>query len=120
MPVNWEIDTDGLGVFTVSGKLTLDDLQQAQNQAELVIKKLGEIKLLIILDGFSGWEKSEGWEDLSFGERNDQFIKKAAIVGDRKWEDLLYAFTLKGLRPFPIEFFNEGDVASAQKWLSEE
>ena len=117
MPVSWKLDADNLGVFIISGKLTSNDLGLAQNQAETVIHKLGEIRFLIILDNFAGWEKGENWDDFSFGERNDPFIKKIAIVGDRKWEDLVYAFTLRGLRPFPIEYFNEGDISTAQQWL---
>ena len=117
MPVSWQQNSGNLGVFTVTGKLTTEELQQVQSQAELVIQKLGGIKILILLDDFAGWEKAEGWEDFSFAERNDQYIEKMAIVGDRKWEDLVYAFTLKGLRPFPIEYFNDGETAAAQQWL---
>ncbi len=101
----------------MSGKLSIDELQLAQNQADLVIQKLGGIKILIILDNFSGWEKAEGWDDFSFAERNDRYIEKIAIVGDRKWEDLAYAFTLKGLRPFPIEYFKDGESEAAEHWL---
>jgi len=117
MPIKWELDTNNLGVFTVSGKLSTAELQQAQSQAETIIQKLGEIKILVILDNFDGWEKAEGWSDFSFAERNDQYIDKFAIVGDKKWEDLVLAFTLKGLRPFPIEYFTTGDVTEAQQWL---
>ena len=117
MPVSWQLNTDKLGVFTISGKLSTDELQQAQDQAELVIQKLGGIRILILLDDFAGWEKAEGWDDFSFAERNDQYIEKMAIVGDREWEDLVYAFTLKGLRPFAIEYFSKSEKEKAQHWL---
>lgn len=120
MPVSWKLNTDNLGIFTVTGKLASDELKQAQNQAEKIIKQLGGIKILIVLDEFLGWKKDQHWDDFSFGERNDQYINKIAIVGDKKWEDLIYAFTLKGLRPFPIEYFSEADLSLAKEWLIKE
>jgi hypothetical protein len=35
-------------------------------------------------------------------ERNDPYIEKMAIVGDKRWEDLALMFAAKGLGPFPI------------------
>ena len=97
--------------------LNVSDVSNVQTECEVAIKKIGNINILVILDNFSGWGKGEGWEDLSFAERNDQFINKFAIVGDEKWKDLAYAFTLKGLRPVPIKYFGAGDEAAAREWL---
>ena len=41
-----------------------------------------------------------------------------AIVGERKWEDLALLFTAKGLRPFPIEYFEPKTMTEAQDWLA--
>lgn len=41
-------------------------------------------------------------------------------VAQRREKCPVYAFTLNELRPFPIEYFNEGEISAAQKWLSEE
>jgi hypothetical protein len=56
---------------------------------------------------------------LSFPERNDPYIEKIAIVGDPQWQDLVYAFTLKGLRPVPIEYFSTDEEFRARQWLKE-
>jgi len=117
MSVKCEFEAGNLGVFTVSGKLGKAEYQQAQQNVEAVIQKSGNIKVLIILENFSGWERAEGWEDLSFPERNDPYIEKIAIVGDPQWQDLVFAFTLKGLRPVPIEYFNTGEESRARQWL---
>jgi hypothetical protein len=117
MPIKWKIDSGNLGVFHVSGKLGKAEYLSAQNEAEAAIQELGSIRILILLEDFAGWERSEGWEDLSFAEKNDPFIEKMAIVGDPQWRDLVYAFTLKGLRPVPIEYFNIGEEARAREWL---
>ena len=120
MPVMFKAEGGNVGVFRISGQLGLAELEQAQSDCEAMIRNVGNIRLLAILEGFQGWEKASGWEDLSFAERNDPYIDKFAIVGDKKWEDLAYAFTAKGLRPVPIEFFADGEEDTARKWLNSE
>jgi len=117
MSIEWKIDSGNLGILHVSGKLGKEEYLSAQKEAEAAIQELGSIRILIFLEDFTGWEGSEGWEDLSFAERNDPYIEKMAIVGDPQWQDLVYAFTLKGLRPVPIEYFNTGEEARARAWL---
>ena len=73
---------------------------------------------LALLEGFTGWSSEKGWEDASFTEENDQYLKKFAIVGDEKWQDKTLMFALAGLRPVPIEFFT--DEAAARAWLAED
>ena len=73
---------------------------------------------MVTLCDFQGWEKAEGWEDMSFSENNDSFIDKIAIIGNKgEWENLAYAFTAKGLRDVLIEFFEPTDILTAKKWL---
>jgi hypothetical protein len=40
------------------------------------------------------------------------------IVGARKWADLALMFTAKGLRKFPIEYFEPAQLAQARAWLA--
>ncbi len=117
MSIKWEIDSGNLGIIHVSGKLGKEEYLGAQKEAEAAIQELGSIRILILLEDFAGWERSEGWEDLSFAQKNDPFIEKMAIVGDPQWQDLVYAFTLKGLRPVPIEYFDAGEETRARDWL---
>lgn len=117
MPIACQFDKGNLAVLRVSGELGIDEYQKAQADLEAALKRLGSGRGLIILEDFTGWERAEGWEDVSFVERNDPFIKKLAIVGDEKWRDMAYTFTLKGLRPVPIEFFT--DESAARQWLDE-
>jgi len=118
MPVQFSFENGSIGLFKVSGKLGKDEFEQAQNTCETAIKKIGNLKILILLDNFQGWESAKGWEDSSFPERNDSYIDKIAIVGDKQWMDLAYAFTLKGLRSVPIEYFDEGQESTARLWLN--
>jgi len=40
-----------------------------------------------------------------------------AIVGAARWEDLALIFVGKGLRKFPIEYFESGALDRARAWL---
>ena len=119
MPVEWQIEKDNLVVLRVSGQLGIEEYQQAQADMEASIRKLGRVKALIFLDGFTGWEKAGGWEDVSFVEKNDPYIEKMALVGEEQWRDMAYTFTLKGLRPVPIEYFTPDQTSAARTWLAE-
>ena len=118
MPMEFEKAEGDVAVFRVSGNLARTELDKAQSKCEELIKSLGQIKILVLTDNFTGWERSKGWEDTSFSDRNDPYIKKIAIVGDAKWRDLVDAFTLKGLRPVNIEYFEPHQQTTARQWLA--
>lgn len=120
MTIEWKLEDDNLAVFNISGKLGKAEYDQILSEIESAIEKVGDIKILVLLEDFTGWEKAKGWEDASFADRNDVYIKRFAIVGDEKWRDLVSVFTLKGLRPVPIEYFSEGKEQAARQWLSED
>ncbi len=110
-------DRDKLATINISGVLTRRELDHVQSQCEQIIGQVGKIDILAIVDDFSGWHKEIGWEDMSFAERNDAHLGKIAIVGDLKWKDLVYAFTVKGLRPVDIEYFSNQQEIQARSWL---
>ena len=119
MSVEFDIEGNDIAVFRISGKLQLLEFENSQRKCEELIKKVGDIKILVIADTFNGWENTEGWGDWSFAERNDANIRKIAIVGDEEWKDLVFAFTGKGFRPVDIEYFESGTEANARNWLVE-
>ncbi len=116
MPIERKVEEGDLFVYTVSGQLGVDEYRRALAGNELLAQRGGHIKLLVLLKDFEGWEKAKGWED-SATDHIDPYIKKFAIVGDNKWRDLVEVFTLKGLRPMPIEYFSEGTEELARAWL---
>lgn len=120
MPLEWTFESDHMATINVSGQLGKNEFDQIQADLEPIIHKVGYIKILVLLKNFTGWESAEGWEDTSFSDRNDPYIKKLAIVGDEKWRDLTTVFTLKGLRPVPIEYFESNDEEKARQWLNKE
>ena len=117
MAIEWKLENNNLAVFNVSGKLGKDEHEQILLEIESIIQKTGQIKILVLLNNFEGWEKAEGWEDTSVSDRIDPHIGKFAIVGDEKWRDMVSLFTLKGMRPVPIEYFGEDQEDTARQWL---
>ena len=117
MPIEFEIESYGLAVLRISGKLKKGELDRAQSECEEMIKKVGHVKILILATNFAGWERTEGWGDTSFADRNDPYIERIAIVGVAKWRDLVYAFTGRGLRPVPIQYFEPDQESVARQWL---
>jgi hypothetical protein len=117
MPIEFEIESGDLAVFRVSGRLGKVELDRAQRKCEEMIKKVGRVKILVLTKNFAGWERAEGWDDTSFADRNDPYIEKMAIVGVAKWQDLTYAFTGRGLRPVPIQYFEPDQEGAARQWL---
>jgi len=117
MAIECKIEQGNLVVCEVSGKLGYDETQAIQAEIVTTIQKIGHIRVLVRLKDFLGWEASKGWEDSSSTDKTDPYTKKMALVGDEKWRDLVEVFTLKGLRPVPIEYFEASQEDAARQWL---
>jgi len=110
---------DRLCVLRVGGELKKSELDAVQSEFVEKIAGPGTVKLLVLLENFSGWERSEAWGDTDFffSHRND--FEKIAVVGDPKWEAQVLAFTGAGLRKGPVKFFPEAGESDARAWLRE-
>jgi len=119
MPVKWEHEPSDLLVARINGKLAEAEIGEFQADVEPIIHASGNIKLLVILEDFEGWEVGKDWEDTGFDDANDQFLIRFAIVGDEKWRDKALMFSLAGLRPVDIRYFSSGEEVAARAWLAE-
>jgi SpoIIAA-like len=119
MSINLERQDERLIVVRVAGKLTKVELDGAQNEAMRDVPSAGPIKVLVLLENFTGWERNEDWGDTDFffSHRND--VEKIAVVGDPSWEAQVLAFTGAGLRKGPVKFFAETSEQEARAWLFE-
>jgi len=117
MAIEWSVKQENLLEIIVSDQLVYTEFQNMQVQMGAVIREKGKCRVLVILNNFGGWDKSEGWADSSSTEQTDPYIEKFAIVGEEKWRDMVEVFTLKGLRPVPIEYFSKDKEQQARVWL---
>ena len=120
MPIEGKLEKNNLVVLQVTGQLGKNEHDQMQTVLAPIMQKVGKIKVLIFLKDFKGWEAGKDWDDTSFSDENDAYLQKMAIVGDQKWRDLIDLFTLKGLRPVPIEYFDSSQEEQARQWLDSE
>lgn len=109
--------SDNTLTLKISGKLGESELRTVQSTAATLIQQHGAVRVLVLAEGFQGWESKGDWGDLWFQNENDQHIAKLAMVGEQKWEELSLVFTAKGMRPFPIEYFAPNEEALARAWL---
>jgi hypothetical protein len=118
MPVE-VIDASGkLLQAKVRGTLQRAEYDRMLQLAKDMITREGKMRVLVLLDGFEGWERHRDWGDVSFAIQEGRNIEKMAIVGDEKWRDETLAFTAAGFRPTAIEFFAASRLADAKRWLA--
>jgi hypothetical protein len=106
-------------VARISGVFTQPELAALQAAAAEAIRQHGSISMLVLVEDFRGWQKGDDWSDVSFMD-NDPFIRKQAIVGDRKWEELALIFSAQMVRQFPIRYFEPHELNLAKAWLAAE
>jgi hypothetical protein len=115
MAITWKTETDNLMIYTVSGQLGIDEMDQAQQETDSLLMGGQGWKVLVVLIDFEGWSKEKGWENSSLIDETDRNVERMALVGPMEWRDQVEMFTLKGMRPLEIEYFtDEGD---ARAWL---
>jgi hypothetical protein len=119
MSANLEQHPDRLLVLRVRGELKKSELDVVQSEFVEKIAGAGSVKVLVLLEDFTGWERTEAWGDTDFffNHRND--FEKIAVVGDPRWEAQVLAFTGAGLRKGPVKFFPETGESEARAWLAE-
>ena len=81
--------------ITLSGLLTWAEFQSFLAQAETAnVFATGKVKLLLLLEDFTGWEPGEQWSDVSFFFKHDPDIERIAVVGESRWWETCRFFSL--------------------------
>ncbi len=109
----------GNAVLRITGLLKKSEFDALQTAADKKMKPTDTFKLLVILSNFQGWERAEGWGDLTFFSKHGDQITKIAIVGDPKWETEFKMFVGAGFRTAPVDFFSPNELEDARMWLAE-
>lgn len=127
-----ELIEHGVGVLTkrvddrvfielvVTGQLTHNDYQLFIPVVEKALKeaKALEVDLLVDMTAFKGWaELSAMVDDAKFGIKHLNDFDKAAIIGNKKWEEVAIK-TWDFLTKSKVKYFKSRD--KALKWLLKE
>lgn len=110
----------GLMTIRLTGKLSYPELAEAHKEAAAILSAQGKMRVLVVADAFTGWEREGDWGNLSFQNENDRYISRIALVGDKQWETLALLFAGQGVRSVPVAFFDLGELAKARLWLASE
>lgn len=119
MSANLEQHPDRLLVLRVGGELKKSELDAVQAEFVEKIAGAGTVKLLVLLENFTGWERGEQWGDTDFFFSHRDDFEKIAVVGNPRWEAPVLAFTGAGLRKGPVKLFPETAESEARAWLAE-
>ena len=109
---------DGLVQARLSGTMTPADQRAFERMAKRLVDAGDEVRLLVTLDGFEGWEKGAGWgDDLEFQFEYGNEIVRIGVVGDPIWKEQALMYLGKGFRDTEIEFFPPNDLEAARAWV---
>ena len=118
MPIAMHHEGGNVYRFDVRGCWRQTDQQRCQQLLATSIGALGSVRLLFVLEEFTGWEQQGGWDDVSFFVQHGSAIERIAIVGDPRWHDAALMFAAAGLREAPVRFFTAGELLDARRWLT--
>lgn len=112
-------ETGNLYVLRLGGvlnKATVDRIQAIG--AQEIARGAKELKVLIILGGFEGWQRGADWGDLDFFARYGNDIARIAAVGEARWRDQTMLFLLDGRRQAEVRYFTPEQESQARTWLT--
>jgi len=102
----------------VRGTLQKHDFQRCQQQLIEEMRRVGNIRLLFVLDGFQGWDEKDDWRDMSFYTKYGSSIDRIAIVGDEQWRSETLMFAGADLRKAAVQFFPTTSLDDAREWVA--
>jgi hypothetical protein len=105
--------------YKAIGKLTDDDYKEMVPKLDQLIEEKGNIRMLLQLEDFHGWEMEAAWDDLKFGLKHRNDIERLAVVGDRQWEKLM-ADLVKPFMSGQVQYFETPELRKAWEWLRQD
>ena len=119
MPITMQHESANIYRLDLSGRLGKPEFDGCEEALAAEIRRIGHVRLLVVLLEFEGWEQSPNWGDLGFYVAHGDSIERIAIVGDEKWRHETLMFASADLRRAPVEFFSSGNaLAEARAWLA--
>jgi hypothetical protein len=116
--VSTAIELPDVLVITGTGTLALttSDHVRIVKWIRSSVRTLGSIRVLLRLDGFSGRVADDLASDAAvLWLRDDEPVRKRAVVGDRRWKDRVFTMVAQPVRGLPIDYFETETAARA--WL---
>ncbi len=119
MPAQIQYQADDIFVLRISGILKRSEFNAEQSALARNMDIGSKPRLLVILEGFEGWEPGADWNDLDFILSHADKISKIAIVAEPRWETPALSFAGAWVRRAPVKFFPPNDFEQTRSWLAE-
>jgi hypothetical protein len=119
MSATLEYQTDNLYLVRLAGNLKKSELDELQAEFVTYLAEAGAIRLLIVLENFTGWDRAGDWGDNSFFITHGDLLERIAIVGEPAWEAEMLVFVGAGVRKAPVRYYPPSGESQARVWLSE-
>jgi len=104
--------------FRATDKLTDDDYKQVFiPRLDEALAAHAKLKVMLVLDeGFTGWDLHAMWDDARWGMRHKDDLTKVAVVGGARWLD--WATRVGGhLIQAEVKTFGLDQEAEAWAWV---
>lgn len=102
---------------TLKGVITADDQADVVDWVRTAARHLGRVRLLVVLDGFSGWMPATSL-DAQAWLSDDEDVSQIAIVGQDEWRNEILTVIAQPIRGLPIRYFKT--ETDARQWLRTE
>ncbi len=102
----------------VTGKLDKADYDSLIPEAEEKISRFGKVSVYWEMVDFDGWQPFGLWQEIKFDIKHLNDINRAAIVGGKKWEQMV-ANLAKPFTSAEVRFFELSQREEAMAWVKE-
>lgn len=117
--MTFETDTQaGVVEFLVDGGVTRAEYDAGVVAMEAVIADKGTLSALAVIRNFSGMELGAWWKDVSWGATHMNKVRRAAIVTDSSWIEMM---TKAGsmMVSAEVKLFKPDQIEAARAWVRE-
>jgi len=116
--IRTEIIYDNALKIIVPDKLKADDFHQIAPQIDSLIRKHGQIRLLIDASGFTGWENITAFEShAKFVKTHQKKIERISVITTHDWQQWLIGAIKIFVHP-QIRAFDKSHESNALQWIS--
>ena len=104
--------------FTVSGHMSRADYDKVIAPMEKFIETHGTVKMIEVVESFSGFDPSILLPGIQFDIRNIRHISHVAVVSDIAWFSPFIRLA-SAVTPIQMRSFALADLDAARAWLAE-
>lgn len=100
----------------VTEKITKEDVDEVVSVMDNVYEDIGKVAVILYLEDIKGYTLTGFIEDLKNAFKYNKQVEKMAIVGDKKYEEIV-AHISNFIMKSEIKYFDMSEKAKADEWI---